>query len=741
MLKFEDIKQWLQNKGKGISLKPGVRRLLWGLLFLIIISLILTIDLIPNRIDLEAGQVSKTDITAPRTITFVDKEETRELEQQAAQSAPKVYEEDNSVNNNIKTDIKTLFELVREKKEILNDEPSISSRADLSQPPFERAGESAEPEEDVQSLTPAELAEQIQGEIDYNLSIETLTTLLTAGKERLDRLESRVIELMDKQLQTRILPEDLETVRGELERKAMALELTGDYRLALAEILKNYVKPNMRLNEEATDKKRQEMINQVEAVEQTVRQGEIILRKGDVVTEEDIKILEALGLQKPQINYLNIFGVLIMIISLLLLGAYYLKHYQPEIWNDNKKLLFLELMILLVVILAKIASVFQDPHLNYLVPVAMASILITILINSQIAIIVTVFISFLMAMVFGNFFSAALVSFIGGLVGIYSVSRLSQRSDLVRAGFNVSGVLVILITGLTMTDPVEGWTGFLTPLGIGVLNGILVAIFANGLLPYLESIFDLTSSVKLLELSNPSQPLLKRLLVEAPGTYHHSVIVGNLAETAADNIGANSLLTRVAAYYHDIGKLKRPYFFTENQFGGDNPHDKISANLSALIIKSHVKDGVEIASKYKLPQDVIDILEQHHGKNLLSHFYQEAIDDSKHDNVEENEFRYDGPKPYSKEAAIIMLADVVEAAIRSKNFNKNNHNRIELMVRDLIKEKLIQNQLDQSELTLRDLDQVADSFVKVLSGIYHHRVEYPENLLKEMKRADDSDKS
>jgi hypothetical protein len=249
----------------------------------------------------------------------------------------------------------------------------------------------------------------------------------------------------------------------------------------------------------------------------------------------------------------------------------------------------------------------------------------------------------------------------------------------------------------------------------------------------------MTSSVKLLELSNPSQPVLKRMLVEAPGTYHHSIIVGNLAETAAEDIGADSLLARAATYYHDIGKLKRPYFFSENQFGGENPHDKTSPNLSALIIKSHVKDGVELAEEYGLPTKIIDIIKQHHGTNLISYFYQQALEENKHDDIEKNDFRYDGPKPQSREAAIIMLADITEAALRSKNFNKNNHDRIEGVVRGLIKDKLIENQLDKSDLTLTDLDTIAKSFVKVLTGIYHQRVEYPEKLLTEMKGSDKID--
>jgi cyclic-di-AMP phosphodiesterase PgpH len=438
---------------------------------------------------------------------------------------------------------------------------------------------------------------------------------------------------------------------------------------------------------------------------------------------------------------LNIIGMIIIILSITIIANYYFVRYKPKFMQEQKKLIFLELMVVIILIIAKIINYFQISYLIYLVPVAMASILTAVLINTDIAVMLTVFLSLLTGLVFNSDFSVVVSSFIGGLVGIFSVARVNQRNDLVRAGFNVSWVLVIVILGLTMNMSFSSWLYILWSVLTGVLNGILVAILANGLLPYLENAFGMTSSVKLLELSNPSQPLLKKLLVEAPGTYHHSVIVGNLAETAADNIGANSLLTRVGAYYHDIGKMKRAYFFTDNQFGGENPHDKLSPNLSSLIIKSHVKDGVEMAREHNLPESIIDIIKEHHGTNLISFFYQEAMKDNKHDSVEEGDFHYDGPKPQSRESAIIMLADIVEASLRSKQFNKSNHNRIEGMVRELIREKLTEGQLDESELTLKDLDIIVDSFVKVLTGIYHQRVDYPEKLIKEMKRADRSDKN
>lgn len=683
--------------------------------FYIIIAIILTINFFPNRIDLEVGEVSKSDIVAPRTVTFIDQKKTEQLEDIAVESASKVYEEDKSLSRRILSEIDNLFNTV------------LSEQMNYTK-------------EDIEQLKKSTLT-KIKEENNIKIGTDDLRLLLKSDLEKISDFQSTSKKIMEDILKQRIFPENLSEVHNDINQLALETNFTKEYRLVLANILSNYVQPNMILDLEATEDRQEDALKQVEPVKRTVLKGENIIRKGDIVSQDDMRVLEALGLRKPGINYVNLLGVLLTLSVLVLLLGFYTKFYATQVWENINQLILVETLIILVVLLAKIISIFQPAYMVYLVPTAIISILITVLVDTRIALVITAFTSFLIALVFGSLYIAAAAAFVGGIVGIISVSDVSQRSDLIRAGFNVSLVLVVFITGLTLMDFSNNWIELIWSIVMGVLNGIFVAILANGLLPYLESIFNLTSSVKLLELSNPSHPLLKRLLVEAPGTYHHSIIVGNLAENAADKIGADSLLTRVGAYFHDIGKLKRPYFFSDNQFGGDNPHDKISPNLSSLIIKSHVKDGLEMAEKHNLPKAVKDIIEQHQGTGLISFFYGEALKESKHDNINENDFRYDGPKPQSKEAALIMLADTVEAAVRSKNFSKNNHNRIEIFVKELIKEKLNDGQLEESSLTLKELDLIADSFVQILTGIYHQRVEYPDRLLKEMKEVDKNDQS
>jgi hypothetical protein len=756
--------RFLQKVKKGFNLwrkkyldfSPLTYKLLWAFLFFVLISLTLSLDLIPNQVDLEAGQVSQTDITAPRTMTFIDDARTEELKDRASENAPRVYEEDSIVESEIKNKVKLIFaSIIEERETILENKLQKSEQADdqssdslnQDQENDDSTGTPASDGENIKIYDLTKLTEEDKSKIiknvnqnlSFELSADTLGLLIMLPKEELAGLREKINDLLSSELSQRILPSELSTSRSRLRQSAMELDISRDKRLVVSEIAEKTIEANMFLNTEATQRRRADAVSEVEPVQRTVRQGEIIVRKGDVVTDTDIQILERFGLQKSGLNYYNITGrVLITFITIFLLGFYFYK-YKKEIWEDNSKLLLIEMLIFSVILLSKIFTFFNNPFVDYLIPTAMAAILLTVLIDSDTALIAVVFTSILAAPIYDMNFNIVLVSLLAGLVGIYSTTKVKERGDIIRAGLNVSLLLVFLIGGLSLLQQNQDWYYLVWAIGGGITNGLLVGVLANGVLPYLEDLFDMTSSVKLLELANPSQPILKRMLVEAPGTYHHSIIVGNLAETAAEDIGADSLLARAATYYHDIGKLKRPYFFSENQFGGENPHDKTSPNLSALIIKSHVKDGVELAEKHGLPTKIIDIIKQHHGTNLISYFYQQALEENKHDDIEKKDFRYDGPKPQSREAAIIMLADITEAALRSKKFNKNNHDRIEGVVRGLIKDKLIENQLDKSDLTLTDLDTIAKSFVKVLTGIYHQRVEYPEKLLTEMKGSDKID--
>ena len=404
----------------------------------------------------------------------------------------------------------------------------------------------------------------------------------------------------------------------------------------------------------------------------------------------------------------------------------FLLYFTPKVYHEEKQIVLLMLLTAATLLLYDLfLSLSLSPvaeraeQVGYLLPVAMGTMLITILLDVRLGVLIDLVLA-IFAGLYTESTAFAAVALIGGLVGCFGVSALGQRSDISRAAFSISIINACVIIALGM---IESQSPDVICFGVlfGVCNGLISSIFTMGVLPYLENAFGITTSIKLLELANPSQPLLKKLLTEAPGTYHHCIMVGNLGEAAAEAIGANGLVVRLGAYYHDIGKLKRPYFFAENQFSGNNPHDNITPQLSTLIITSHVKDGIEMAKEAKLPPVIIQMIAQHHGDSLVSFFYYKAKDADPE--VKERDFRYEQSKPQTKEAAILMMADTVEAAVRSK---KNaTPGQIEGFIRTLIKGKLNDGQFDECELTFRDLDQIATAFTRVINGIYHKRIEYP----------------
>ncbi|ADL12160.1 HD family phosphohydrolase [Acetohalobium arabaticum] len=721
---LDEFKDKIESDELQFTQNSTVRNWTWGIVVFLVLTLILTIDFIPNQVNLEVGQVSPKDVVAPKTIEYVDKEKTEELKQKAAQSVSKVYIEKGNVINKVQIELSNLFQVVRKYNDII---------AESNKNEENKQNNDEETETSSQKLSKTKKIKQIKEEIEIDVSDQVIGRLLEVDRNTFDYIEEKTNNIVIKYVKRGIKSDVLNEIREQMKADVESLSASSQYKYVIQELVQQVIRPNLILNQEETAKRRQQARKSVKPVTKRIQKGEIIIRHGKVVTEEDIKVLTELGLRHKQINFFAIIGLTLTVATFVIMFVVYLLQHQSKAVDDEGVVALLGILPILTLLLAKIMTFFPIDRQSYLVPVAAMSMLLTVLTNYNLAIMITVFVSFLVSLVTGGGISGAAVGVVGGLAGIYSVSKVSQRSDLVRAGFYVSGASVMMILAFELSTSPFNLLHILEMIVWGILNGVLAAVITNGFLPYLENTFGITSAVKLLELSNPNQPLLKKLLVEAPGTYHHSVIVGNLAEAAADEVGADSLFVRVGSYYHDIGKIKRPYFFTENQLGDENPHDKLSPTLSTLIITSHVKDGIELAKKYRLPTKVIDIIKQHHGTSLISFFYQEACHDEKYDNIDEKEFRYNGPKPQTKEAALIMLADIVEAATRSKAEVQSNPDKLEALVRGLIRNKLDDGELDESDLTLKDLDKIATTFVKVLTGIFHSRVEYPDNLAEEIK--------
>ncbi|MDK2822681.1 MAG: cyclic-di-AMP phosphodiesterase PgpH [Clostridia bacterium] len=683
-----------------------VRRLLWSLLFFCFTLGIFSLHFLPDRVPLEVGQVSPVDITANRYLTFEDEEATEKKRQEAAQNVKDVYELNPKVIEKTKSEIGANF------KKVLG--VSINPKLDQN--------------EKIKALK----------SFNWQITDNQWQEILSLEPKQIQELEEQTKKIVTNTFSKGVNSENLQFAIDKIISEVELLEINPAYRSLIKGVLSSVeFQPNLLFNPVATEEKRKEAREAVEPVNVVIQKNERIVSAGDVLTQRQVNILTWLGYKNNASPTFIILGLALFTGLIMMLGALFLRHYRKELYRNETYLVLLMLLVVLTLVLCKLIISIKLSNIpekadqvGHMIPVAAGTMLIAILLDTKLAIFTTVIFTMFVGLFTGQM-SFVLTALTGGLVGVYSVSHLSQRSDLAKAGIWVAFANIVSVFSLGLLNNLS-WKLILIGSSFGIANGILSSVLTIGLLPYLESGFGITTSVRLLELSNPNHPLLKRLLLEAPGTYHHSILVGNLGEAAADVIGAESLLVRAGAYYHDIGKVKRPYFFVENQISGENPHEKIAAPLSTLIITSHVKDGVELAKSYGLPQVIVDMVAQHHGTSLVKYFYHKALENEKEDTIKEEDFRYDAPKPQSKEAAIIMLADSVEAAVRS--VKQPTPGKIEGMVRNIIKERLNDGQLDECDLTFKDLDKIANAFVRVLNGIFHSRIEYPESILKAMEK-------
>jgi putative nucleotidyltransferase with HDIG domain len=521
----------------------------------------------------------------------------------------------------------------------------------------------------------------------------------------------------------------LQEAQGFVARLTRQETTSSSQRLFLTTLTQSLVAPNTFLNKQATDRGRAAAAARVPLAK--VLKGEVVVQQGQVITPADMDVLRQLDLLSQGWDLGPIVGSMVFVTAAVALVAGYFWFLRRQLL-ENWRIATMTGLILVVGVGAADA-LSAVPGLSYLV-VPTVAIMVTALVDAGLGLVVAGVLAMATAVLTGADITVALVAFFGGIAGVFGTSRLSQRYDILRAGLLVGSVNLVTLFGL---DVMQGaallqpqvWQYFVW----AVVDGVFASILAMGSIPLLEGPLGLVTAMKLIELSNPNQPLLRKLLVEAPGTYHHSIMVGNLAEAATEAVGGNSLLARVGAYYHDIGKSKRPYFFVDNQFGAENPHDRLAPTLSAIIISSHVRDGIELAREYHVPEPIVSFIREHHGTTLIRYFYEKALDQDTGEGVEESDFRYDGPRPQSKETAIVMLADASEATVRT--LKNPSPPAIEQVVRRLIKERLEDGQLDDSNLTLKELDVIARTFTRVLTGVFHQRIEYPDRVLKEMERS------
>lgn len=680
----------------GTYAKPVVRRIVLGLAFFFLFTVILSADFIPDKVSYQVGQVSDRDIIAPRTVSYVDSGKTKKLESEVLASVANVYDLDVTATARADESVAAIFNAVRA---VIADNSLASSGAKI---------------------------DKLQHTFNVQLSNAVLESLIGLDAANLSRAESQIKGLLHKYFQRGLRDDDLDLARKQVVIETEELGLNKKVETVVAGVSQSLLAPNFILNVKETDKRKQAALSGIDAVRETIKKGQVIVRRGDVVTSDQIHAMEELGLYKGQVNELRILGLTVFVLMVMALVLAYLYKFANHVYENDLHLVLLGLIILVILIISKTFHYYSD----FAVPIAAGALLTAILVDVRVGLMVSVALAMFFGVIVDNELRPVAVALFGSMAGVYSVSKMRHGYSLIRTGFCVAAVNFVVIAASGFFEQINN-SQILIQGVLGAVSGIGAAVITTGSLPYLEHTFNITTPIKLLDLAQPNHPLLQRLLLEAPGTYHHSILVGNLAETAADLIGADPVTVRVGAYYHDIGKIKRPYFFIENQTEPENPHDKIAPSLSTLIVTSHIKDGVDLCRECKLPQVIIDIVCQHHGTTLVSYFYKRATEIEHSECIIEADFRYEGPRPQSKEAALVMLADSCEAAVRS--ISKPNVNRIEAMVRKIIRERLNDGQLDDCNLTLRDLNIIGDVFIRVLSSMFHSRIEYPE-ALKELER-------
>ena len=544
--------------------------------------------------------------------------------------------------------------------------------------------------------------------------------------------------------------EDKESVRGITEViNDLRQQLFGDQAIsedaaAVMAVLQKMVRPNLTFNQSETEARKRAAAESVLPVLLQVKRGEMIVREGERVTAEQVRKLHALQSSVDGFKMArNAVGLMLAILLLFYVVHRFAKMNIRKYHPEQRDLLFLVSVFVGLFVIAKvgifISMALQSafPYIDsacyyYLLPFAAGAMLVRIVLNSEVAYVFSMLLALLMGMLFGNNLLISLYVLVGSVTAAHWVRHSQARSNLYRAGWYLALVNMGMVLAIYSLSDNPFNEQVLYRLGFAFVGAFGCAMVVNGTIPLVESLFKYTTDFKLMELANMNTPILRELMIQAPGTYHHSIVVGNLVENAAEAIGANPLLARVAAYYHDIGKIKKPLYFAENMHPPENRHDKLAPSMSALILISHVKDGVELAKEHKLGQDLIEIIRQHHGTALIKFFFDKAQQREKDGQVNEQDYRYPGPKPQTREAALIMLADSVEAAGRT--LMDPTPARIQGMVQKIINKIFIDGQLDECELTLKDLHEIAKSFNRMLSGIFHQRIEYPEPAYKEREK-------
>ena len=692
--------------------RDAVRLAVASLVLITGLTAVLSIDDLPQAVDLSPGDLATADVGAPRTLVFDSATETIAARQAARDAVPPQYD----------YKAETAAALTRRQLDVL---------AALLAPVDGAFAAGVTPEERQAALSDAL----------PDLTLSSRKTLYALAPERWSLAGAEAARVLGLVQRDPLRDAELEAERRNLGERFSAA-LTDDERALAAEIVVPLLVPNATYSEALTAAARDAAAIAVVPVAYAIQQGELIVEAGRKVTPLEIAKLEAFGLTEARLDVARLAGWFLLAALVVVLLLAWTWRYRQELWHRARALALLGLVLLLTALAYKLTA--GRSILPYFVPGAGASMLVAILLGAGPATMVTAMLAILAGAANGLSLELTAYVFVGGMTGIIAVRRGDRVGIFLQAGLAivVANMVVVTIFSLLGTRDL---TGILQLWGASLVAGVGSAIAVVGTFQVVGNLFGILTVFQLLELANPSQPLLRRLLLETPGTYHHSLMVGNLAERAAEAIGADPLMARVAAYYHDVGKLANPGAYIENQAGAGNVHDDLDPDVSAQLLKGHVADGIDVAYRAKLPKALIAFIPQHHGTTRIAFFWAKARElaaaplggldttagRAAADALDERRFRHNGPRPQSREAAILMLSDGVEASVRS--LSSQDEPTIRAMVGRIIDERLDDGQFDECDLTLRDLERIREAFIAQLLGMYHQRIAYPGNKVVELE--------
>jgi putative nucleotidyltransferase with HDIG domain len=736
-----------------------VRRFALVFLFSVLLAYAITFE-VHTPMNFQVGEVAKYDVVSPVSFEMVDEVTTEEKRLRAEANVPIIFDFDPTVFERVSTSVYRAFRLMRSEVHAIKWPRSQVDRDEAIKDFFVHKGEF---EKELGVAVPDYLFEWLV----KNRFSATLENVIIRNLDVW--YQYKVAENVDKVIpnpQAVVLAKTVSKTNHGREftlKKSDILDagnwdsfvlknLTGLNRASekdvvyTQELARHLIYPNLTLNKQEMASRRQVARESVLPITLSIKKNQTIISEGTVIQPFHMALIRQIQTLRSNRRH-DIIAVTIAFafLSLIIVFFQYLRRFSlNRVRVDGKDITVMGLITLLTVIITKIfmfvvQTAFVSrfgawlPSVMFLAaaPVAAAPMLVGLLIQSgEVVWVFVAFISIVMGVMTDMNFSFMLVTLAGGIAAVRGVYNCKKRNDIYMAGVR-TGAVNALMLALTLTishfDQDTFAREILAAVPAGFMSGIFSAMVAMMIIPFLESVFNYTTDVKLLELSNLNHPLLKEMIVKAPGTYHHSMLVGSMVEAAAEEIGANPLLGKVMCYYHDIGKMEHANYFIENQKPGQNPHDHISPYMSKTLLVAHVKDGVELGISYKLGKPIIDGIIQHHGTTLISYFYNKALDQKPEGESEvfEDEFRYPGPKPQFREAALCMLADSIEAASRS--LDEPTPVRLQNIVRNIVQRKFMEGQLDECSLTLKDLSKVEAAFARILLGIYHQRIDYPKS--------------